>query len=254
MHIQIVKPQPGPQAAFIQCTADVVCYGGARGGGKSWALALDFWLHAERHGEDARGLILRKTREDLKDFIDTAGHMYAGSARYSEKGNFFRFTTGAKLYCGYLEREADAANYQGWSLTRLYFDELTQLTTLDPVLRLLATLRSAKGIRPQAKFSCNPGGPSHHEVKAKFVDLRAYNVTWKDGLELGFHSRPRAGQPGSASGRSALYRSPEVDRKPTARPRLARRRLERHRRGLLQRIHGAARHHAVHGSGALDEI
>ena len=73
MNIQIVKPQPGPQAAFIQCTADVVCYGGARGGGKSWAIALDFWLHAERHGEDARGLILRKTREDLKDFIDTAG-------------------------------------------------------------------------------------------------------------------------------------------------------------------------------------
>ena len=186
MNIQIVKPQPGPQAAFIQCTADVVCYGGARGGGKSWAIALDFWLHAERHGEDARGLILRKTREDLKDFIDTAGHMYAGSARYSEKGNFFRFTSGAKLYCGYLEREADAANYQGWSLTRLYFDELTQLTTLDPVLRLLATLRSAKGIRPQAKFSCNPGGPSHHEVKAKFVDLGAYNVTWKDGLSWVF--------------------------------------------------------------------
>ena len=186
MNIQIVKPQPGPQAAFIQCTADVVCYGGARGGGKSWAIALDFWLHAERHGEDARGLILRKTREDLKDFIDTAGHMYAGSARYSEKGNFFKFTTGAKLYCGYLEREADAANYQGWSLTRLYFDELTQLTTLDPVLRLLATLRSAKGIRPQAKFSCNPGGPSHHEVKSKFVDLGAYNVTWKDGLSWVF--------------------------------------------------------------------
>src|SRR6476620_9391787 len=76
MNIQIVKPQPGPQAAFIQCTADVVCYGGARGGGKSWAIALDFWLHAERHGEDARGLILRKTREDLKDFIDRPGRNY----------------------------------------------------------------------------------------------------------------------------------------------------------------------------------
>ena len=88
MNIQIVKPQPGPQAAFIQCTAHVVCYGGARGGGKSWAIALDFWLHAELHGEDARGLILRKTREDLKDFIDTAGRMYAGTARYSERGTF----------------------------------------------------------------------------------------------------------------------------------------------------------------------
>ena len=60
MNIQIIKPQPGPQPAFIQCTADVVCYGGARGGGKSWAIALNLWLHAERHGEEVPGsLILR---------------------------------------------------------------------------------------------------------------------------------------------------------------------------------------------------
>ena len=82
------------------------------------------WIYGgQRTAWRSPGFILRKTREDLKDFIDTAGRMYAGSARYSEKGNLFRFTSGAKLYCGYLEREADAANYRGWSLTRLYFDE-----------------------------------------------------------------------------------------------------------------------------------
>lgn len=68
--------------------------------------------------------------------------MFGPSARYMEKGNVFRFTNGAKLVCAYLENENDAANFQGWSLTRVYFDELTQLNSIDPVMALLATLRS----------------------------------------------------------------------------------------------------------------
>lgn len=58
--IQIVKPQQGPQTAFVECSSvDIVCYGGARGGGKSWAMALDFFLHAEQYGADAKGIMLR---------------------------------------------------------------------------------------------------------------------------------------------------------------------------------------------------
>ncbi|MEQ1955846.1 hypothetical protein [Mesorhizobium sp. CN2-181] len=45
--------------------------------------------------------MLRKTREDLKDFIDLASRMYDGAARYMEKGNVFRFDNGAKLFCAY---------------------------------------------------------------------------------------------------------------------------------------------------------
>ena len=58
-------------------------------------MALDFFLHAERYGPDAKGLMLRKTREDLKDFIDLASQMYTGSAVYREKGNAFHFANGA---------------------------------------------------------------------------------------------------------------------------------------------------------------
>ena len=79
--------------------------------------ALDFWLHSERFGVDAKGLMLRKTREDLKDFIDLASRMYGPAARHTEKGNVFRFENGAKLFCAYLENERDAQAYQGWSLT-----------------------------------------------------------------------------------------------------------------------------------------
>ena len=139
-------------------------------------MALDFFLHAERFGPDAKGLMLRKTREDLKDFIDTRRRGCTRGPGIREKGNAFHFANGARLSCAYLENERDAQSYQGWSLTRVYVDEVTQLLSLDPVMALLATLRSPKGIRGQLKVSCNPGGPSHHAVKALFVDHGPYNI------------------------------------------------------------------------------
>ena len=120
------RPQPGPQVAFIKAPFDAVIYGGARGGGKSYATLGEFWLHAERHGPAARGLMVRKTREDLKDTIDVATLMYGSAAQWQEQKKFFRFTSGAMLHMAYLETDADAQNYQGWSLTRVYVEELTQ--------------------------------------------------------------------------------------------------------------------------------
>ena len=169
------SPQPGPQEAFIQAPHDIVAYGGSRGGGKTYASLGEFWLHAERYGIDARGLMLRKTREDLKETRAVAEAMYADAAEYSEKGNFFRFRGGARLYMAYLENDHDAEHYQGWSLTRLYVEEVTQFSSSTPIMRLLATLRSAKKIRCQMRLTCNPGGPGHHWVKSMFIDNGAYN-------------------------------------------------------------------------------
>ena len=256
--VEIVKPQKGPQTAFVECTSvDVVCYGGSRGGGKSWAMALDFFLHAERYGPDARGLMLRKTREDLKDFIDLATRMFGDAARYSEKGNTFKFTNGAKLVCAYLENESDAANFQGWSLTRVYFDELTQLNSLDPIMALLATLRSPKGIHGQLKVSCNPGGPSHHAVKEMFVDNGPYNVVdrSRDGALSCLHSGQGQRQSGLARSRSPLCRPPEECRLAGARAGLARWRLERDGRRLLFRILASPpRHPAIPDPERLDQV
>ena len=36
----ILKPQPGPQEAFLACSADVCIYGGAAGGGKTYGLLM----------------------------------------------------------------------------------------------------------------------------------------------------------------------------------------------------------------------
>jgi len=167
-------PQKGPQLAFIKAPTDIVVYGGARGGGKTYASLGEFWCHAEDHGADAVGLIVRRSREDLKDTIATAIRMYGNAARYSEKGNVFRFANGARLNCAYLENDRDAENYQGWSLTRVYVEELTQFPLPDPVFKLLATLRSSKGIKPQFRATCNPGGVGHGWVKEWIIDPGEY--------------------------------------------------------------------------------
>ncbi len=165
------------QVPYITSPADITVFGGARGGGKTFGSLGDFWLHAEAYGPDAKGLMLRKQRADLKDTIAIANDLFGNAARWlKEPEAYFQFRNGARLYMAYLENEKDAQNYQGWSLTRVYLEELTQFLTLKPMFRLLATLRSPKGIKCQMKATCNPGGPSHFAVKSMFIDHGPFNL------------------------------------------------------------------------------
>ena len=169
------QPQPGPQHHFLTCPADIVVYGGARGGGKSFASLGEFWCHAEDWGPAAKGLMIRRSREDLKDTIDMARNMYGGAAEWKDKEKQFRFSNGGILHMAYLESDADAMNYQGWSLTRVYVEELTQYASSAGIFKLFATLRTTSGARCQFRATCNPGGPGHHWVKAWVIDNGAYN-------------------------------------------------------------------------------
>lgn len=168
------KPQPGPQHHFLTCPADIVVYGGARGGGKSFASLGEFWCHAEDWGPNAKGLMLRRSREDLKDTIDVARQMYGDAAEWKDKEKQFRFRNGAVFHMAYLENDADAMNYQGWSLTRVYVEELTQYPSSAGIFRLFATLRGSAGVRCQFRATCNPGGPGHHWVKSWVIDNGPY--------------------------------------------------------------------------------
>jgi hypothetical protein len=74
----------------------------------------------------------------------------------------------------YLENDTDAMNYQGWSLTRVYVEELTQYASPTGIFRLFATLRTTSGARCQLRATCNPGGPGHHWVKSWVIDNGPY--------------------------------------------------------------------------------
>lgn len=168
-------PQPA-QVPYITSPADITIFGGARGGGKTFGSLGDWWLHAETYQSNARGLMLRKARADLKDTISIAADLFGNAAKWIHGDAYFQFRNGARLYMAYLENEKDAQGYQGWSLTRVYLEEITQFLSLEPMMRLLATLRSPAGIRCQMKGTCNPGGPSHFAVKSMFIDNGPNNI------------------------------------------------------------------------------
>ncbi len=168
--IEVAVTPTRRQWDFITCPADIILFGGARGGAKTIGSLLDFWYHAIEHGDNARGLMVRKQRTDLRDTILTAIRLYGSAAEWHEHGSYFQFPNGARLSCAYLERETDAEAYQGWSLTRVYIEEAGQFTSLAPTWRLMATLRSSAGVKCQMRLTCNPGGPSHFALKSFFVD------------------------------------------------------------------------------------
>jgi hypothetical protein len=171
------SPQAGPQAKFIQCPVFEAVYGGARGGGKTDANLGDWAIHAERYGENAKGLFVRRTRVALEPTIERAKQIFTPlGAQWHEQKSRFVWPNGAILYFRYLERDADADHYQGHDYTRLYIEELTQFPTDGPVNKLKATLRSATGVPTAFRASCNPGGPGHTWVKARYIDPGPWRI------------------------------------------------------------------------------
>lgn len=165
------EPNPGPQTALVTCPVFEVLFGGARGGGKTEGMLGEFINHADRYGEHAIGLMLRRERTQLVETIERSRAIYAKlGAKFHEQDKMWRFPNGARLRFAYLERDADAEAYQGHSYTRVYIEELTNFPDPKPVMKLMATLRSGAGVPCGFRATANPGGTGHTWVKARYID------------------------------------------------------------------------------------
>lgn len=165
------RPQPGPQHALVTCPVEEIFYGGARGGGKTDGMLGKAWIKAEIYARDFKGIFFRKTLPQLEAAIQRAGELYAPPvATWLDSKKTFVFHNGATLKFRYLERDADAEEYQGHDYTDLFFEELTNWADQKPIMKLKATLRSAKGVPCQMHGTGNPGGPGHHWVKNRYID------------------------------------------------------------------------------------
>lgn len=172
----IWKAQDGPQQAFVSCPVFEVVFGGARGGGKTEACFGDWMIHAATYGPHAQGIFLRRELPQLDSAIQRAKELFLPlGAEWKEQAKTFIFPNGATLKFRPMERDADAEKYQGQSFTRVYAEELTNWPA-PYVLKLLATLRSANGVPVGFRATCNPGGPGHNWVKARYIDNGAYQV------------------------------------------------------------------------------
>ena len=123
-------PNEGPQTDFLAAPEKDVLYGGAAGGGKSFAMLIDPLRHC--HYKAHRALILRRTMPELRELIDKARELYPKAfpgAKFREVEKIWNFPSGAKIEFGFLERDVDVYRYQGQSYSWIGFDEITHLPT-----------------------------------------------------------------------------------------------------------------------------
>lgn len=157
-----IRPQPGPQEAFLSSPADVVIYGGGAGGGKTFALLLECYRHTSNPHFGA--VVFRRESVQITNeggLWDEAMKLYpllrARPVRAPKLG--FRFPSGARVTFGHLNREHDVLAWQGGQVALLCYDELTHFTRYQ-FLYMLSRNRSTSGVRPYIRATCNPDADS----------------------------------------------------------------------------------------------
>ena len=181
----IFQPNDGPQTEFLAAMEQEVFYGGARGGGKSYAMLVDplRYCHKQHH----RALLLRRSMPELRDLISHSQRLYTRAfpgAKWREQEKEWRFPSGARIEFGYAENLTDVLRYQGQSYTWIGIDELPQYPTPDIYNFLRSSLRSVDPEVPVfIRATGNPGNVGSTWVKNMFVDPAIPNTPFTMDIE-----------------------------------------------------------------------
>ena len=186
----IFAPNEGPQTEFLAAAETDVLYGGAAGGGKSYAMLVDPLRYAHRAAH--RALIIRRSMPELRELIDKSRELYPKAfpgCKYREVEKLWNFPSGAKIEFGFLERDADVYRYQGQAYSWIGFDEITHLPTEFAWNYLASRLRTTDSeITPYMRCTANPGGVGAHWVKNRYIEPAEPDQSFvgKDGLTRKF--------------------------------------------------------------------
>lgn len=171
----IFKPHP-KQAEFLAASEKVVFYGGAAGGGKSYALLIDGVRFAHRAA--MRALIIRRSIPQLKELISVSNQLYKKAfpgAKYNKQDRIWTFPAGGTLEFGYCDAPDDVDNYIGLPYSYIGWDEIQMQKSPEAYDFLFSRLRSTDPeITCYIRCTGNPGGAPW--VKQRFIDPAPYNT------------------------------------------------------------------------------
>lgn len=175
MSLVIKLPPPSPkQELFLKDTHKHVAFGGARGGGKSWAIRFKAVVLCLKHS-GIKVMIVRKSFPEL-----TANHikplkelLKCGTkdavARYNDSKKELVFPNGSEILFRYCDTEKDVDRYQGTEVDVLFLDEATQLSE-EQMKKICACVRGVNNFPKRTFYTCNPGGKGHGYIKRLFID------------------------------------------------------------------------------------
>lgn len=167
---KVIRPQKGPQEKFLASTAEIAIYGGAAGGGKTFAILMEPLRYI--HTKGYRAVIFRKNFNQIfasGGIWDESREIYGdiSGAKSVQTPKFkWSFNNKAHIYFDFLGRDADVEKWQGSQITFIGFDELTHFTERQ-FFYMMSRNRSTCGVRPYIRATCNPDADSW---VAKFIE------------------------------------------------------------------------------------
>lgn len=164
-----------------------ISYGGAAGGGKSWALLYEPLRHAAN--PDFGAVIFRASMTQIKEqggLWDASLKLYSyypGTRPIKSPKPYWKFPSGAKVSFRQISRDEDVYDWQGTEIPCIEFDELTHFSEFQ-FFYMLSRNRSLCGVAPYVRASCNPDADSW---VAKFI-------SWWIDQDTGYAIPERSGK------------------------------------------------------------
>lgn len=189
MTTKVIKPQSGPQEHFLSTPADIAFYGGAAGGGKTWALLIEPIRHKSVPGFAC--VTFRRTYPQVTNpggLWDESVSVYSlvgGIPRQSDL--MWKFPSGAVIRFAHLQHEQNRLDWQGSQIPLICFDELTHFTR-NQFFYMFSRNRSLCGVRPYIRGTCNPvpdddeTGGWIHEFVGWYLDEDGYAIPERSGV------------------------------------------------------------------------
>lgn len=185
-HGQGLGPQPGPQEDFLATPADIAIYGGAAGGGKTYALLLEPIRHIDN--PLFGGVIFRREAVQITNqggLFDTSFGIYPevyGTPKLTPYRQWI-FPSGATVTFNHLNTDKDVLSWQGAQIPFIGYDELTHFTEKQ-FWYMLSRNRSTCGIPPYVRATCNP------DCDSWIAEL----VSWYIDQDTGYPIKARSGR------------------------------------------------------------
>lgn len=195
--IDLGRPNSKPQQEFFASRCKYTAYGGARGGGKTWASSRKAIGGALRW-PGIKILMIRREYDDMRNSLiePMLAILPQEIATYNGTLNIIYFVNGSTIKFGNMPGygAAVAGKYQGQEYDWIFMEEATQFTEQE-FRGLGACLRGVNKIPKRFYLTCNPGGVGHHWVKRLFVsrefrdgenpdDYRFIKATVEDNKDL----------------------------------------------------------------------